>query len=126
MTTQRSGDESTQENDAEFHFYNYEQHLYGSDKCLNMSQLLFSLPNTSAFWVTIYIGNEFSRVSSPFGDVYELCSNCLFALTRQSDSQGTVNEDIYIGLKRIIRNFPAGDGNGVSGAVFIWACPWKA
>ncbi|KAK3596739.1 hypothetical protein CHS0354_036363 [Potamilus streckersoni] len=119
------GDNNTQENDAEFHFYNYEQRLYGSDKCLNMSQLLFSLPNTSAHWVTIYIGNEFIRVSTPFGDAYELCSNCLFALNGQSDSQGTMNEDVYVGLNRIIENSYLGDGRGVCGVVISWACPWK-
>ncbi|KAL3884541.1 hypothetical protein ACJMK2_024675 [Sinanodonta woodiana] len=119
------GDDSTQENNAEFHMYDYEQRLYGSDKCSNMSQLLFSLPSTVAHWVTVYIGNEFIRVSTPLGDTYELCSDCLFALNGQTDSKGTVNEDIYIGLNRIIPT-QIGDGSGVCGAVISWACPWKA
>ncbi|KAL3884542.1 hypothetical protein ACJMK2_024676 [Sinanodonta woodiana] len=119
------GDNNTQDNDAEFYMYNYEQRLYGSDKCSNMSQLLFSLPNNSAHWVTIYIGNEFIRVSTPLGDAFELCSNCLFALNGQADSQGTVNEDIYVGLNRIISSSQVGNGSGVCGVVISWACPWK-
>ncbi|KAK3591077.1 hypothetical protein CHS0354_005474 [Potamilus streckersoni] len=119
------GDASTQENNAEFHSLGYEHLLYGSDKCPNMSLNMTGLLSNSVTLVTIFIGNEFIRVSNNLGYVYELCSKCLFSLNGQSDSQGPVNEDIFIGLNRIIDSSSYREGSGVCGAVISWACPWN-
>ncbi|KAL3884573.1 hypothetical protein ACJMK2_024705, partial [Sinanodonta woodiana] len=79
------GDASTQENDAEFYFLGYQHLLYGSDKCPNTSLNRTGLLPDGVTSVTIFIGNEFIRVSNNLGYVYELCSKCLFALNGQSD-----------------------------------------
>ncbi|KAL3885108.1 hypothetical protein ACJMK2_025206 [Sinanodonta woodiana] len=118
------GDASTQENDAEFHSLGYQHNLYGSDKCPDMSLVMSGLLSPGVTTVTIFVGNEFIRVTNNQGYVYELCSKCLFALNGQSDSQGPVNEDIFIGLNRIIDSPSYRVGTGVCGAVIKWACPW--
>ncbi|KAL3884575.1 hypothetical protein ACJMK2_024707 [Sinanodonta woodiana] len=120
------GDASTQENDAELYFLGYQHLLYRSDKCLNTSLNRTGLLRDGVTSVTIFIGNEFIRVSNNLGYVYELCSKCLFALNGQSDSQGPVNEDIFIGLNRIIDSSSYRDGTGVCSAVIRWACPWDS
>ncbi|KAL3884583.1 hypothetical protein ACJMK2_024715 [Sinanodonta woodiana] len=119
------GDASTQEKDAEFHSLGYQHLLHGSDHCPNMSLVMTGLLSNSVTSVTIFIGNEFIRVSNNLGYVYELCSQCLFSLNGQSDSEGPVNEDIFIGLNRIIDSSSYRDGTGVCSAVVSWACPWS-
>ncbi|KAK3609930.1 hypothetical protein CHS0354_011760 [Potamilus streckersoni] len=115
------GDASTQENDAEFHSLGYQHLLYGSDKCPDMSMVMSGLLGTTS--ATIFVGNEYIRVTNNQGYEYELCSKCLFALNGQSDSEGSENEVIFIGLNRIIDSPSHRVGTGVCGAVISWACP---
>ncbi|KAL3886813.1 hypothetical protein ACJMK2_026782 [Sinanodonta woodiana] len=112
-----------QKNDAQFYFLGYSSLLYGSSKCSSsMYKGLAGLLNKNVTTITIYVGNEFIRVTNNNGYIYDVCSSCLFALNGQPDSEGPANEEIYIGINRPISELYQSKAKGICSAEISWIC----
>ncbi|XP_045209195.1 uncharacterized protein LOC123561084 [Mercenaria mercenaria] len=118
------GDSNTQINDAETDGRFPAVRVYQSDKCPTRFPLK-TFPNAigpDVQEVTIYVSNQHIRIVNDQGLDEYVCDNCLYALNGQADSQG-VNEDIYIGLNRVVSGRIDRNGVGVCSATLTWACP---
>ncbi|XP_021369838.1 uncharacterized protein LOC110460933 [Mizuhopecten yessoensis] len=123
------GDSGNQQNDAEFFGVNDYFFLFKGDKCLTNSSYatLFAGTLTPGVfnYVTVFISNEHIRIINNYGVVDEqVCHQCLYALAGQSDSEGSVNEDLYISFNRMIRVSSGRVGYGVCSATVQWVCPY--
>lgn len=119
-----SGDRSTQENDSEGEGLFPHVQVYGSDKCQSRRFGRFTNAISSAVSsVTIYVGPQYFRVLNDQGFDEYVCDSCIFALSGQSDNQGSVNEDVYVALNRVVDGTYR-NGIGVCSATLSWVCPW--
>ncbi|XP_060604072.1 uncharacterized protein LOC132756946 [Ruditapes philippinarum] len=118
------GDANTQINDAEAEGVFPAVRLYHSDRCNSVGSFKTFAdaigPNVNQ--VTIYVSNQHIRIMNDQGFDEYVCDNCLYALNGQADSQG-INEDIYIGLNRVITGRSDRNGQGVCSATLTWICP---
>jgi len=124
------GDSNTQQNDAEIDGQHPNINIYSSDMC-PQSSLAKLASHTDAIahglvsHVTLYISDKHVRITNDNGLDVTLCHKCFFALNGQADaSSGGVNQDIYVGLNRVITGMSKRNGVGVCSAVFRWMCPW--
>ncbi|KAL8606083.1 hypothetical protein ACOMHN_044419 [Nucella lapillus] len=98
-----SGDGLIQENDCEAQGYGNSFAIYGSDKHPNSQQKLLKIQN--GFLVdnlTLIISDQTLTWNDHHGNQDTLNHPSLFALSGQSDNQGLVNYDVYLGLNRVI------------------------
>lgn len=118
------GDGSTQENDSEVDGFSSIIRVFGSDKCGTTHFASYSNATGSAVSsVTIYIGPQYFRVVNNLGFDESVCDDCMFALSGQSDNQGSINEDVYVALNRVV-SYTYRNGIGVCSATLSWVCPW--
>lgn len=125
----QGGDGFTQENDAEIdNFGNSgsgDVTIEGSDKC-NRNELNVH-PNAvgpNVTKATFLIGNQYYRITNNAGLDKELCHNkCLFALAGQLDSEGLVNEEIFLAFNRVVNGNYYRIGYGTCTAKISWECP---
>lgn len=125
----QGGDGSTQENDAEIDNFGNSRSgdvtIEGSDKC-NRNDLNFH-PNAvgpNVTKATFLIGNQYYRITNDAGLDKELCHNkCLFALAGQPDSEGPVNEEIFLAFNRVVNGNYYRIGYGTCTAKISWECP---
>ena len=118
------GDGNDLKYDAEADGQGHNINVYGNDHCKPVSKL-FPFNNAIApnvNHVTIWIGNEYIRVTNDAGFDKHVCSDCLYALNGQPDA--TVNLDIYVALNRVVSGRKDRDGVGVCGATLSWECGW--
>ena len=119
------GDSNTQHHDAET-FAKYPNiYVYGSDSCSGEILTSFStaLDGASVKYVTMFVSNSHIRIVNDCGLDETVCHKCLYALNGQPDtSSGGPNEDIYVGLNRIIKSMSR-VGVGICKAKFSWKCP---
>ena len=116
-------------NDAEIDGLYPSVYLRSNDKC-NDNQSLYTLQTyTDALVlgqvnrVTLYIGNEYVRITNDNGLDEKICHECLFALAGQpDDGHGGPNEDVYIALNRVVRPESDRVGMGVCMATLSWVC----
>ncbi|XP_067650043.1 uncharacterized protein [Haliotis asinina] len=98
-----SGDGTTQENDCEAQGYGTSFSVHGSDKSPNpLKKMLYESRDFIKSRVTLVVKDETIIWDNHHGNTDFLRSPALFALNNQSDSQGPVNQDIYLSLNRVI------------------------
>lgn len=115
------GDSNHQTFDAEADGLGNNINVWSNDNCKRFKSVSF--PNAigpDVSHVSIYIGNEYIRVTNDAGMDQELCSDCLYALNMQPDK--TVNQDIYVALNRVVSGTPSRNGYGVCAATLSWDC----
>ena len=117
--------------DAESQSQNEDIWLYGNDNCptrtypgYNPYKFTNAL-SKYATHVTIYIGNEYIRVTNDRGYDRESCHRCWYALNGQNDSTGSENTDIFVALNRVVTNKSDRRGYGVCAATLSWVCGWN-
>lgn len=115
-----AGDGAVQENDCEAQGYGLDFAVYGSDKHANARQkLLQSKRNFIYDRITLVVSDQTISWNNHRGESASLRDPSLFALAGQSDNQGDVNYDVYLGLNRVID----GDyrsGQGLCKVVATW------
>lgn len=115
-----AGDGAVQENDCEAQGYGLDFAVYGSDKHVNARQkLLQSKRNFIYDRITLVVSDQTISWNNHRGESASLRDPSLFALAGQSDNQGDVNYDVYLGLNRVID----GDyrsGQGLCKVVATW------
>ena len=122
------GDGSHQDYDAELEGFDGHLRMYGNDHCSDASYPLFfdkAMPrykNVSSL-LTVFIGNEYLRVTDSEGFDQEIRSKCLFALNNHPDI--TVNNDIFVAINRVVSYADYRDGYGICAASLSWVCGWQ-
>ncbi|KAL4228393.1 hypothetical protein ACF0H5_011441 [Mactra antiquata] len=116
-----AGDAGHQYCDAEVYGIHPSVAVYTNDYggATHLSTFANVLRNANKY-VTLYVSNEFVRIKSDIGTTRSLCNEYLFCLNGQPDLN--VNQDIYIGLNRVIRSTMR-NGFGVCSATITWECP---
>jgi hypothetical protein len=108
------GDSGHQSNDAEMMIFGDDMTIWGHDGLAN--KLLASVNNISlgsGSVVSFEVSND--ELCWNTGSFSCLSSQWLYALNGQSDSEGSVNFDIYAGFNRVVSGSPADrDGTSVS------------
>lgn len=98
--------------------------IEGSRKCnsddLNLHTGAVGPDVTSA---KVWLANQYYRMTNNAGLDEELCHDCLFALAGQSDSEGPVNEEIYLAFNRVVNGDQDRRGYGTCTAKISWECP---
>lgn len=115
------GDGSTQQNDAEMNALNQGVYLWGSDKCKSKKFAAYKTFFKNTNRIVIYVSNEFIRFTDGKSFSFMVSDKCLFALNGQSDT-GTVNQDLYLSLNRVISKYTSRYGYGVCNAKLSWVC----
>ena len=113
--------------DAEAQSQNEDIYIYGNDNCKKgYSPLRFyGALRDEATHVTIYVGNEYIRLTNDLGFDQENCNRCLYALNGQIDPTGSENTSIFIGLNRVVNGRSDRNGFGVCAATLSWVCGWN-
>lgn len=117
------GDGNTQQRDAEGQgrFPNIE--FYKNDVCSSgILQTFANAISSGVNHVTLYVSNQHIRVTNDQGLDAKICSECLYALNGQSDAQG-INEDLFLGLNRVVTGRTDRNGVGVCSVKMSWLCP---
>ena len=101
-----------QENDSEVQGYGTTFAVYGSDKHPNGRQKLLRLYNDFIIDnLTLVVSDQTVLWNNHHGNAGSMEHFSLFALSGQSDSQGEVNYDLFLGLNRVIAgNYRQGHG----------------
>ena len=120
------GDSGTQKYDAEVDGRNNALYVYPNERCKRRYPFVFANAlSKKVMKLTIWISNEFIRITNDQGCDEEMCSDCLFALNGQYDcAPGGTNQEIYIALNRVVYNGCYNYGYGVCKATLSWVCPW--
>ena len=122
------GDGSHQNYDAELEMFDGHLRMQGNDHCrdpafpLSFDKVMPRYKNASTV-LTIFIGNEYIRITDGAGFDKEKQSHCLFALNNHSDI--TVNQDIYVAINRVVSSANYRDGFGICAANLSWVCGWQ-
>ena len=120
----KAGDYYHQENDAEIDNEGEDIRIWGSDKCLPDGRLLKTFTGALAPSVsktTFLIGNQYVKITNNAGLDEEVCHEmCLYSLAGQADSEGSINEDVFIKFNGVVN----GDrrGYGTCNAKLHWKC----
>ncbi|KAK7087721.1 uncharacterized protein [Littorina saxatilis] len=98
-----AGDASTQSNDAEVHSINKDFFFYGRDNPAGGSYGLLYRRNGFLRRGDVKVTVEDGLVTAESGSKFiYFHSNKMFQLMGQSDKEGQVNYDVYIGLNRVV------------------------
>lgn len=116
------GDSGHTQNDAEIFgryptMYSYKSDLCKSENTAWANTLL--APDVKR--VTIFVANNFFRITNDQGFDVEDCHKCLFALNGQ-DPNDPANT-LYMAFNKVIQKFSSRRGVGVCNVRIRWECP---
>lgn len=118
------GDGSDQSRDCEIYGLNDDVTVFSNDHCQSAQLASYPGATSSAVgWADFLIGNEFYQISNSAGTTDEFCSHCLYALNGQNDTQGAINQDVYLGFNRVVSTGSSRTGWGVCDVFLNWVCP---
>jgi hypothetical protein len=89
--------------------------------------MIMGVTNSRTNKMTVYIGNQFMRVTNDNRLDENFCMNDLFHLNGQFDpgSGGMSPNEITIGINRQIPQSDEERSFGVCSASLKWTCPWQ-
>ncbi|XP_041354392.1 uncharacterized protein LOC121372175 [Gigantopelta aegis] len=102
------GDSRTQSRDAEIHSYNKGMHVYSND--YNSPKAHKYVTSTYKTSLQFIITDGIVTWNNGEGYFNSIIKNDLFALKGQSDTEGSVNYDIYLAMNRVIYGGRRGSG----------------